>query len=218
MIQREPVISRAEVSKRMPATSRKTWPVVGVDRDPLALARLAPRHQRTRRQRPAQQPRRGQHERDRTRAVIARVLPLAVPAAPLVGRARDAVAGLDDLLDGLGRLQRRKRDAVAQCDRLCRRRWSRHARGSSPRMAEEASFVGFASTALRPGSAAASSPRPAAPATGATERAREVVGSGGSETASSVLARHHRRRSRGGRGGRPAPRRQRRARDSRLQA
>src|SRR3954470_11536553 len=52
--------------------------------------------------------------------------------------------------------------------------------------APEACLVGLASVALRPGSAVASVVAPAAPATGATDRARDSVGSGGSDTASSV--------------------------------
>ena len=187
MIQREPVTRWAEVSKRMPATSRKTWPCVGVDRDPLALAGLAPRHQRTGGQRPAQQTRGGQRERHRARAVVARVLPLAVAAAPLVGRARDAVAGLDDLLDGLGRLQRRQRDAVAQGDRLVDRVRATAAPGSCRARRPKRPWSASRRCRSGPGSAAALvAGTPAAPATGSTALARELCGSGGSETASSV--------------------------------
>ena len=93
---------------------------VGVDRDPLALARLAPGHQRPGGQRTVEQARGGERERDGAGAVVARVLPLAVAAAPLVRGAGDRVAGLDDLAHGLGRLERRQRDAVGERGRLAR--------------------------------------------------------------------------------------------------
>src|SRR5436853_4694362 len=61
--------------------------VVRVDRDPPAWSRVAPVHEAAARERRAQQARAGERERDGPGAVVARVLPRAVPAAPLVGRA-----------------------------------------------------------------------------------------------------------------------------------
>src|SRR5204863_4157224 len=52
-------------------------PRARVDRHPLALARLAPRHQWTRRERTVEQARGRKGERHRARAVVAGVLPLA---------------------------------------------------------------------------------------------------------------------------------------------
>src|SRR4051794_24056652 len=57
-------------------------PVVRVDRDPLAGPGLAEGHQQAGGLRAAQQPRGGEHERDRAGAVVALVEPLAVAAAP----------------------------------------------------------------------------------------------------------------------------------------
>src|SRR6185503_6787839 len=51
-------------------------------------------------------------------AVVARVRPLAMPAAPLVRGSGDRVAGLDDLAHGLGSLEWRQRDTIGERGRL----------------------------------------------------------------------------------------------------
>src|SRR3954471_5835483 len=61
--------------------------VVGVDRDPLAGAGIAPAHEAARGERRAQYARARKREGDGAGAVVARVLPGAVAAAPLVRRA-----------------------------------------------------------------------------------------------------------------------------------
>src|SRR5690348_1906656 len=61
--------------------------VVRVDRDPLAGAGLAEGHQLAGRLGTGQQPGGGEYERHRAGAVVALVQPLAVAAAPDVGRA-----------------------------------------------------------------------------------------------------------------------------------
>src|SRR4051794_28426850 len=79
---------------------------VGVDRDPAARPRLAVAHEAARGERAVEQPGARQRERDGARAVVARVLPGAVPAAPLVGLGGDLVAGGDHRGHDVGRLER----------------------------------------------------------------------------------------------------------------
>ena len=80
---------------------------VGVDRDPLALAGLAPAHEAGRVERLVEHPGAVEGVGHRARAVVARVLPRAVPAAVLVRLGGDPVAGGDDRLD-----QRRRAGAA----------------------------------------------------------------------------------------------------------
>src|SRR3954452_4301739 len=91
---------------------------VRIDGDPLALAGLAPAHEAGRVARPADQAGGVEREGDRARAVVAVVEEAPVAAAPLVRRARDRVAGLDDLQDLGRRLERRECDAVVECGRV----------------------------------------------------------------------------------------------------
>src|SRR3954447_1536927 len=95
---------------------------VRVDGDPLALAGLAPALEARRVERLAQQSAAVQRVAHRARAVIARVLPLAVAAAVLVRLPRDAVGGGNRVLDLL-------RSAVGSDRRAAIRGQSRLARG-----------------------------------------------------------------------------------------
>ena len=85
---------------------------LGVDGHPLAGARVAPALEVARGQRLVEQPGAVQRVGDRARAVVARVVPLAVPAAVLVGLAGDLVARGDDRLDRVGRAGGRDGEAV----------------------------------------------------------------------------------------------------------
>ena len=113
---------------------------VRVDRDPLALAGLSPAEVVVRGERALQQAGAAQRVGDRARAVVARVLPATVAAAPLVGQLRDLVAGGDDLLDRLGGVLRRDGLAVGGRASPCRParaagRAGRRARGRRRRRA-----------------------------------------------------------------------------------
>src|SRR5690242_18656790 len=79
-------------------------PAVRVDRDPLARAGLAVALELARVHRLVEQPSAVEREADRARAVVARVLPVAVPAAVLVRLVRDAVRGSDGVLHLLRRV------------------------------------------------------------------------------------------------------------------
>ena len=94
-------------------------------------------------------------------------------AAPHVRRAGDDVARLDDLLDLLGSLERRQRDAVGERGRLR----DVGAPDGAPRRAPEAARVGFGPTSSSPGSVVTDVP--VSPATGSTTLGRSF-GSGGS--------------------------------------
>ena len=72
---------------------------VRVDRDPLALAASSEARQAARVEGPVEQARARERERDGARAVVARVLPGAVAAAPLVGLRGDLVGRRDDERD-----------------------------------------------------------------------------------------------------------------------
>src|SRR6478735_12539297 len=75
---------------------------LGVDGDPLAGACVAPALHVTGGERLVEQTGAVQRVGDRARAVVAGVVPLAVPAAVLVGLAGDLVARGDDRLDRVG--------------------------------------------------------------------------------------------------------------------
>src|SRR4051794_4294974 len=68
---------------------------VGVDRDPAAAAPDAPTGEVARDKWAVEQAGRVERVGDRARAVVARVVPVAVTAAPLVGGLGDLVAGGD---------------------------------------------------------------------------------------------------------------------------
>src|SRR3954465_4616043 len=71
--------------------------VVRVDRDPAAGTGVAPVHEAARGERRAHEAGAGERERDGARAVVARVLPGAVTAAPLVRGRGDRIAARDHL-------------------------------------------------------------------------------------------------------------------------
>ena len=125
--QREPVTRWPEVSKRIARHLHEHVARAGPDRHPLAGPGLAPGHERARGERRLEQPGGGEREGDRARAVVARVQPLAVAAAPQVRRARDDVARLDDLAD-----RRRAPPAAAgRCRSAARSRRARRRRRCS---------------------------------------------------------------------------------------
>src|SRR4051794_7046627 len=95
---------------------------VGVDRDPLALARLAPALEARRVERALEQAAAVHGVAHRARAVVARVLPLAVPAAVLVRLVRDPVGRGDGVLHLLRRRVRCDRRPTVSGDRRALRR------------------------------------------------------------------------------------------------
>ena len=91
---------------------------LGVDRDPRALAGLAPALEAGGVERLVEHPGAVEGVGHRARAVVAGVLPPAVPAAVLVRLLGDAVAGLDDRLDERRRVGGGDREAVRADDGL----------------------------------------------------------------------------------------------------
>src|SRR5215217_2654619 len=90
---------------------------LAVDGDPLALARLAPAHEAGGVERLVEQPRAVKRVRHGARAVVARVLEVAVATAVLVRLVGDLVGRGDRLLDLLRRVGRRDGGLAVRGDR-----------------------------------------------------------------------------------------------------
>ena len=116
-----PASARPLVSKRRPATTMYAWLPLRVDRDPLALAGLAPAHEAGGVERLVEHAGAVEGVGHRARAVVAGVLPLAVPAAVLVRLGGDPVARRDDRLDLRRRVGGRGREPSGPTHGLARR-------------------------------------------------------------------------------------------------